>query len=85
MGRFKLLDSQLAVVSWQLAVVSGQWAVVSGQWAVGSGQLAVVISFPVASELYSFLQPEERYRSYHTDATGFDISWQLAVVYIIGK
>jgi hypothetical protein len=32
-----------------------------------------VISFPVASELYSFLQPEERYRSYHTDATGFDI------------
>jgi hypothetical protein len=33
-----------------------------------------MISFPVASELYSFLQPEERYRSYHTDATGFDMT-----------
>jgi hypothetical protein len=39
-----------------------------------------VISFPVASELYSFLQPEERYRSYHTDATGFDITNKRAVL-----
>jgi hypothetical protein len=36
-----------------------------------------MISFPVASELYSFLQPEERYRSYHTDATGFDMRYIL--------
>jgi hypothetical protein len=33
-----------------------------------------VISFPVASELYSFMQQEERRLTYHADATGIDIS-----------
>jgi len=35
-----------------------------------------MISFPVASELYSFTQQLKRRLTYHTDATGIELIWR---------